>query len=190
MNEHAMALCRGKKMTVYQLCVTALMAAVMCILGPASIPIGEIPVTLTNLVIYLAVYLLGVKFGTLSCLVYLLLGLAGLPVFSGYAGGLAKFAGPTGGYLVGFLFMAFISGLFIEKHTHNQLWCITGMIFGSVVMYLFGTVWYVVLTKCSFGTALAVCVLPFLIGDLLKIVIAAFVGRQLRRRLIQADLIR
>ena len=96
--------------TVYQLCFVALMAAVMCFMGPLSIPIGEVPVSFTNLIIYLSVYLLGMKMGTASCIVYLLLGMVGLPVFSGYSGGMAKLAGPTGGYLIGFIFMALICG--------------------------------------------------------------------------------
>ena len=96
--------------SIYQLTTCALMVALMCVLGPMSIPIGPVPVSFTNLVIYLAVYLLGMKGATISCLVYLLLGAVGLPVFSGYQGGLAKLTGPTGGYLVGFILMALICG--------------------------------------------------------------------------------
>ena len=84
-----------KKLTTYQMAVTALMAAVMCVLGPLSVPIGAIPISLTNLVICFSAWLLGPKFGTLSVAVYLALGAVGLPVFSGYGAGLAKLAGPT-----------------------------------------------------------------------------------------------
>ncbi|MFR3344509.1 MAG: biotin transporter BioY [Anaerobutyricum sp.] len=83
----------------------AIMAALMCILGPMSIPIGAVPISFTNLVIYLTVYLLGAKKGCISYLIYMLLGVVGLPVFSGYTGGIAKLAGPTGGYLVGFILL-------------------------------------------------------------------------------------
>ena len=75
------------------------MAAVTCILAPLSVPIGPVPISLTNFAIYLSLYLLDWKKGTLSYLIYLLLGLVGLPVFSGFTGGLAKLAGPTGGYI-------------------------------------------------------------------------------------------
>lgn len=117
-----------KKLTTYQMAVTALMAAVMCVLGPLSVPIGAIPISLTNLVICFSAWLLGPKFGTLSVAVYLALGAVGLPVFSGYGAGLAKLAGPTGGYLVGYLLMAFIGGLFIEKSNGSpvvpaSVWC-------------------------------------------------------------------
>lgn len=189
MKEQTVPLYQSKRITIYQLCVTALMAAVMCILGPMSVPIGAIPVSLTNLVIYLSVYLLGAKLGTLSCIVYLLLGMAGLPVFSGYSGGLARLAGPTGGYLAGFVFMAFISGLFIEKSSASLVWSVTGMILGTGVLYLFGTVWYVILTDCPVAVALAACVQPFVIFDLIKIALATFAGRRVRGRLIQAGLI-
>ena len=94
------------KLSVYQMAAAALMTAVLCVLGPLSIPIGPVPISLTNFVIYITLYLLGTKLGTLSYCIYLLLGTAGLPIFSGYSGGLAKLAGPTGGYLVGFIAMA------------------------------------------------------------------------------------
>lgn len=85
---------------------TALMTAVTCILAPLSVPIGPVPISFTNLAIYLSLYLLDWKRGTLSYFLYLLIGFAGLPVFSGFTGGVAKLAGPTGGYIVGFIPMA------------------------------------------------------------------------------------
>lgn len=99
--------------------VTALMAAVTCILAPLSVPIGPVPISLTNFAIYLSLYLLDWKKGTLSYLIYLLLGLVGLPVFSGFTGGLAKLAGPTGGYIIGFIPMAIIAGIVIDKFTNH-----------------------------------------------------------------------
>ena len=99
----------------YEITMTALMAAVTCILAPLSIPIGPVPISFTNLAIYLSLYLLGWKRGTISYLIYLLLGLVGLPVFSGFTGGPAKLAGPTGGYIIGFIVMAVIAGLVIDN---------------------------------------------------------------------------
>ena len=87
----------------YEITITALMTAVTCILAPMSIPIGPVPISFTNLAIYLSLYLLGWKKGTISYLIYLLIGLVGLPVFSGFTGGPAKLAGPTGGYIIGFI---------------------------------------------------------------------------------------
>ena len=124
-----------KKQKMYQLTTCALMAALMCILGPMSIPIGPIPVSFTNFVIFLSVYLLGVKGATISYLVYLLLGAVGLPVFSGYQGGLAKLAGPTGGYLVGFILTALISGVVLERFHAHAVATILGMMVSMVAAY-------------------------------------------------------
>ena len=178
-----------KKSSIYHMTVCALMAAAMCVLGPMSIPIGAIPISLTNLVICLTVCLLGMRWGTVSVLVYLLLGACGLPVFSGYSGGLAKFAGPTGGYLIGDILLALIAGFFVVKFGYKIGWNIVGMALGTVVLYVFGTAWFVVLMKCSIWTALTQCVFPFLVFDALKIVFAALVGSVVRKQLIKANLI-
>ena len=123
-----------RKTSTYAMVVTALMAAVTCILAPLSVPIGPVPISLTNLAIYLSLYLLDWKKGTLSYLIYLLLGLVGLPVFSGFTGGLAKLAGPTGGYIIGFIPMAIIAGIVIDKF--SQRWIqILGMIVGTAICY-------------------------------------------------------
>ena len=103
---------KDKKLTTYQMAVTAVMAAVLCVLGPLTVPIGAVPISLANFVICLTAWLLGPKFGTLSVVIYLVLGAIGIPVFSGYGAGLAKLAGPTGGYLVGYLLLAFICIIF------------------------------------------------------------------------------
>lgn len=177
-------------MTTYQLAVTALMAAVMCVLGPLSVPIGEVPISLTNLVICFAVWLLGAKFGTLSVLVYLLLGAVGLPVFSAYSGGLAKLAGPTGGYLIGFLPMAFIGGLVIEKTKGQPVLSGLGLAAGIAVSYAFGTAWFVFQMGCELSYALAICVYPFIAFDLAKVVVTVLAGGVVRKRLVEAKLLR
>ena len=120
---------KEKKFTVYQLCFMALMAAVTCILAPLAIPIGPIPISLTNLVVYFTVYVIGLKAGTCSYCLYVLLGVVGLPVFSGYVGGPAKIAGPTGGYIVGFVLMALIGGYVIEKTNRNMVLVIIAWIY-------------------------------------------------------------
>lgn len=177
-------------LSIRQMAAIALMSALMCLLGPLSIPIGAVPISLTNFVIYLAVFLLGAKLGAISCFVYLLLGTAGLPVFSGYSGGLAKLAGPTGGYLVGFIFMALISGAFIQKNRGKTALSILGMTLGTLVAYLFGTVWFVMEARCSIWYALTVCVFPFFIGDAVKILIASKTGPLIQRSLRAAGLVK
>ena len=158
----------------------ALFAALTCVLAPFSISIGPVPISLTNLVIYFSLYVLGWQRATITYLVYLLLGLVGLPVFSGFEGGVGKLAGPTGGYLTGFIFMAIISGLFVKMKEDevilNRVLGIAGMILGTLVVYAFGTAWYCYSTGTGLSAALALCVIPFIPGDLVKIIVAAVVA--------------
>ena len=179
---------KTQKTNTRQLTLVGVMAAVTCILGPLSLPIGIIPISLTNLVIYFAVYVLGRKRATLSYIVYLFIGLIGLPVFSGFSGGFTKLFGPTGGYLIGFIFMAFISGIFIDKFSNKIYICFLGMILGTIATYIFGTAWLAYQAHLTFNAALAVGVLPFIPGDLVKMVIASFIGPQIRKRLISSGL--
>lgn len=169
----------------YRLALIGVMTAILCILGPLSIPLpfSPVPLSLTNFAVLLAVFLLGWKWGTVSCGIYLLLGLVGVPVFSGFSGGIAKLLGPTGGYLVGFLFLAVISGLFVEKIEQARLLVAAGMALGMLVDYLFGTLWLAILMKLSFGQALMMGVVPYLAGDMVKLIVALLLGSALRRRL-------
>ena len=164
-----------------QITLIGLMTAVICILGPLSIPLpfSPVPITLTNLAIFFAIYLLKIKGGTICLLVYLCLGTAGLPVFSGFSGGLGKLAGPTGGYLIGFLFLALIQGFFMEHIPGQRLSSILGMIIGLAVCYTFGTVWLAGQMSLSFSAALSAGVIPYLPGDILKIIAAAIIGPKL-----------
>ena len=166
----------------------ALSTSIMCILGPFTLPIGPVPISFTNLAIYLALYMLGWKRGTISYLVYVLIGLAGLPVFSSYGSGFAKLFGPTGGYIIGFIFMAVIAGLFIDKFTANNYLCITGMAFGMIVCYAFGTSWLAYAAHMKMPAAIAAGIIPFIIGDSIKIILASFVGANIRKQLIKAKL--
>lgn len=179
------------KNSTKQLTLIALMAAVICILGPLSIPLpGElVPISLTNLAIYFILYILGMKCGTISYLIYLLIGLVGVPVFSGFSGGVGKLFGPTGGYLLGFIFLAIIAGIFIDRWPDKWYLCLVGMIAGTAVCYLFGTVWLACQAGYSFKAALWAGVIPFIPGDLLKIVLAMLLGSQIRKRLKKAELV-
>ena len=178
-----------KKMSVKTIAVIGVLTAVTCILAPLSIPIGDVPISLTNLVIYFGLYILGTRRETVSYIVYLLIGLVGVPVFSGFTAGPAKMFGPTGGYLIGFIPMAVIAGIFIEKSGRKLVLGMIGMILGTIVCYLFGTGWLAYQAGMTFYQALAAGVLPFIVGDLVKMVICAVVGPQIRRRLEQAGLV-
>lgn len=155
-----------------------LITSILCVLSPLSLPIGIVPISLTNLVIFLSCYVVGMKRTVLCVFLYLLIGLAGFPVFSGFSGGLTKLLGPTGGYLFGFIFMAWIAGYFIEKHLRYQL---IGMILGASICSLIGTFWLSFVTNLSLTTAIGLGVTPFIVGDLIKILIAMFIGPKLKR---------
>ena len=169
--------------SVYSMTVMALMTAVTCILAPMSVPIGPIPVSLTNLVLCFSIILLGKKKATISFFIYLLIGCVGVPVFSGFTGGVGRLVGPTGGYLIGFLFLAWIGGIYEEKYTGKPLWYAVGMVLGTICLYAFGTIWYLILMKTDLWSALTVCVFPFLIFDAVKILLACTLGETIRRRL-------
>lgn len=184
-----------------QLALCAVMAAVMCVLAPISIPIGPISLTGGTLAIYLAAYLLGGAWGTAATLVYLLLGFVGLPVFSNYMGGAERLAGPTGGYLVGYLPMAFLAGTVVSWSLRRfggqgkrgavlaaavQL---LGLAAATAVLYAFGTAWYCFQAKVTVAEALAVCVIRFIPFDLAKMAAALAIGAPIRNRLDRAGLL-
>ncbi|MDD7408956.1 MAG: biotin transporter BioY [Anaerovoracaceae bacterium] len=181
----------AKNNNVVNLTFTALMAALICICGPLSLPlpISPVPISLTNLAIYFTVMLIGWKRGTVAYIVYLLIGLVGVPVFSAFTGGPGKLLGPTGGYLIGFIFMTIIAGLFVEKFEGKYVMYFVGMILGTIVTYIFGTAWLAFQAHMGFKAALFAGVIPFIPGDLAKMVIAVFVGGAIRKRLQKARIL-
>lgn len=160
----------------------SLMTSITCIIAPfsISIPISPVPISFTNLILYISIFILGWKFATASLCIYLLLGVVGLPVFSGFTGGPAKLVGPTGGYLIGFLFLTIISGYIIEKSGGNRILELISLVIGTSICYLFGTLWLSLLMNLTFMQGLATGVLPYLFGDALKIIAAVIIGPILR----------
>ena len=171
----------NQKIKTKQMVLIALMTAVTCVLGPLSIPLpfSPVPISLTNFAIFLAIFVLGMKNGTISFIIYLLLGAVGVPVFSSFRGGFQVLAGPTGGYLIGFIFLALIMGFALEHFDRKLVPTIIGMIIGMAVCYAFGTVWLAKLLSLSFKEGLMMGVIPYLPGDAAKIIIAAIVGPKL-----------
>ena len=175
---------RQPAFTSHNMAVTAAMASVICILGPLSIaiPISPVPISFTNLAVCFSIYVLGWKLGTISYLLYLLIGLAGIPVFSGFTSGFIKLAGPTGGYLIGFIFMAIICGLVIESTT-NPVLQFLGLVSGFAVNDLFGTIWLCHVAHLSFVQGLWAGVIPYIPGDLIKIILVICSGPHIRKRI-------
>jgi len=179
------------KGNIYFITSCAIVTALMCIFGPMSVPIGVIPISLTNLVIYFAIYILGWKGSTASYIVYILLGLVGLPVFSGFQGGPAKIVGPTGGYLLGFIFITLIAGFTFDK-TKGKVRIpatILAMIVSTAITYFFGTAWFMAQTQNDLATSLGLCVFPFIPFDLAKMVIATLIGMPVRSALVKSGMI-
>lgn len=178
-------------MNTKRIALIGLMTAVLCVLGPVSfpLPISPVPISLGVLGVLLAVYLLGMKWGTVSCLIYLLIGLVGVPVFTGFSGGIGKVLGPTGGYLIGYIFLSLITGFFIGKWPTKWPLHLVGMILGTTVMYLFGTLWLGYLMKCTFLEALWMGVILYIPADLVKMAITLSLGGLVRRQLMKAGLV-
>ena len=174
-----------KKLTTKDMVYIAMFACLMAICAWISIP-GQIPFTLQTMGVFLAVGLLGGRRGTLAILVYVLMGAVGLPVFSGFAGGVGKLLGATGGYIVGFLFSALIMWA-MEAIPGKKKWVLpVSMVLGLLACYAFGTAWFlVVYTKSkgaiSLAAVLGMCVIPYIIPDAIKIACALVLTKILKR---------
>ena len=140
-------------------------------------------------VLYLIPYLVGWKRATVATLVYILLGTAGVPVFSNFGAGLAKVAGPTGGYIVGYLPLVLISGLFVHLFPAKRWGQLAGMVLGTAVLYALGTAWFCIQSGKALAAALALCVFPFLLGDATKMAVSIAFGPMIRARMEKAGLL-
>lgn len=174
-----------KKMKTLDMVYIALFACLMAICSWISIP-GQIPFTLQTMGVFLAIGLLGGKRGTLAVLVYILMGAVGLPVFSGFTGGIGRLLGMTGGYIVGFLASALVMWA-MEALLGKKKWVLAvSMVVGLLVCYAFGTAWFIVVYTGSkgaitLGAVLGMCVIPYLIPDAVKIAVALVLTGILKR---------
>lgn len=159
----------------------AIFAALICVAAPYAIPMpGLVPISLGTFAIYLTGAMLGGKRGAVAVCVYILLGTVGLPVFTGFAGGFAKLLGPTGGYIVGYIPLVLLTGIFSDMPSKKHWTMPVGMVLGTAVMYAFGTVWFMIMNGSPLGAALMGCVVPFLIGDTIKIALSTVIAVPLR----------
>lgn len=169
------------KQKTARLAFCGLFAALSAALSPLSISIGPIPIGFVHISLFLSAGLLGKKYGTVSQLVFVMLGVVGIPVFSGFHGGIGVLAGPTGGFIVGYIGCVFVTALLIERFGTSLKALFPAMYAGWVVTYALGLPWYMfVMNVDSVGAALSACVLPFLPGDLIKTVLCAFLIKRLR----------
>lgn len=168
---------------IHLMCIIAIFTALMCVLSPISIPIEPVAITLATFVVYLLGAVFSWKISLPIVLLYLLLGMAGMPIFSKFQGGLQVLAGPTGGFLIGYIPCALIEALIVGRGK-KKIWVYpVAMIVGTIVLYAFGTGWFLIYGKGNygFGKAMMLCVVPFLPGDALKIALATLAGFRLRK---------
>ena len=169
--------------------LTAMLTALLCIVGPLTLALGPIPLSLTTAVLMLTALLMPPGSAVLCCVLYLLMGLIGLPVFSGFTGGLGALAGPTGGFLLGYLPLTALCSV-LSQRTGKRGWHALIFAAGTLILYAMGTAWYAWQTASSLPAAAAVCVLPFLPGDAIKIIAVVHGGNAVKTRLKKAGLLR
>lgn len=161
------------------------MAAFISICSWISIPVGEVPITLQTFGVFAAVGLLGGKLGTISVLIYVLLGTAGVPVFAGFSGGIGILVCNSGGYISGFIAASLVVWA-MEHLFGNKLFIqVVSMAVGMIVCYLFGTIWFILAYThtsgaVSFMTVLGWCVFPFILPDAVKIACAVILTRRIK----------
>ena len=171
-----------KKFTVKSIVLCAMFAALCCATAPISIPLpGGVPITLQTAAVFLAALLLGPLYGFVAVLVYVLLGAVGLPVFAGFSGGIGSLVGMSGGFIMSWPFAALLAGFIYFKFGRNKKGVvkyaemIVAMLLGSVVIYVVGLTQFIFLTKMSIQASLLACMVPFIPGDLLKMVLVAII---------------
>lgn len=170
---------RTGKTTVLDMVYIALSAALIAVCSQISIP-TEIPFTLQTLAVFITAGLLGTTRGSISVIVYILLGLVGVPVFANFSGGAGALFGMTGGYIIGFIFTALAVGLITRFFGKGIISLAVSMVIGLFLCYAFGTAWFMVVYGNSFGAislmeALGLCVFPYLIFDAAKIAVSIVV---------------
>ena len=158
-------------------------AAVIAVFSQLTLPLGIIPLTGQTFAVGLAVTVLGRRTGTYAILIYLLLGLIGIPVFTGMKAGISVLFGPTGGYLVGFIINGLVTGTILEKTAFTKFWSVLANIIGAMLTLVFGTIWLKIYGGTGWLQAFQGGFIPFILPGVIKAVLAAYVGIIIRKRL-------
>lgn len=177
---------KSSKFRLIDMIYMGMSAAIIAVCSWIAIPVGSIPITLQTMAVCIVAGLFGWKRGTLSVIVYILLGAIGVPVFAGFKAGIGVLGGPTGGYIIGFIFTAIIVGLACEKSNFKIWVCVLSMVIGILVCYAFGTAWFYFAFVNSDSPktildVLALCVFPYLIPDAVKIALASVLVNRLHK---------
>lgn len=173
--------CKRTRLSAADLALPAVFTALIAVCSWISIPLGPVPFTLQTLAVLLCGGLLGVRRALYAMITYTVLGAVGIPVFSGFSGGLAT---PTSGFVIGFIFTAWITALIAGRWGRSVPVLLAGMFLGNLACYVFGIPWFMALYfstagPISLGSALSACMVPFIIPDLIKIFLAAVLTNRL-----------
>ena len=170
----------------------AIFAAILCVFSVMTIPIGPVPISMGLFGIMIAAGILGLKRGTIAVAVFILIGAVGVPVFTGFRGGIAPLAGPTGGYIWGYVPMTALIGLLTLK-TPQSKWLtmlryFLAFLAGAALCYAMGTVQFMLVQDTDFAAALGICVIPFIPFDIAKALAASYISYAVRRALTKAGI--
>ncbi|MFI3210362.1 MAG: biotin transporter BioY [Peptostreptococcaceae bacterium] len=165
------------------LVLCSLFASITVICAQISLPIGSVPFTLQVFSVMLVSLLFDKNKSFISILVYVLIGAIGLPVFANLTGGFGILFGPTGGYILSLPICAYVVSSLNEKFSKNNFQTFLIMVFGLLIVYLFGTSQFMLITKNDLLTSLSLCVLPFVIFDLIKIIMAIYISKIISKKL-------
>ncbi|MBR5114271.1 MAG: biotin transporter BioY [Oscillospiraceae bacterium] len=174
-------------MAVRKMTAAALGAVLIIICSWLTVPFA-VPFTMQTFAVFCVLILLGGKLGTASIGLFVLMGLVGLPVFSGFRGGVGVLLGPTGGYIIGFIFAGLLY-MMLEPAAEKSKWIRAAVLAGGLALcYAVGTLWFLVVarrggTDYGLGKVLAICVLPYILPDLAKLWLAMFVGGRLKGKI-------
>ena len=185
-NKQTSAVSKSRRKSSSQLrdmVLISLFAALIAVCSQITIP-TTVPFTLQTLAIFITGNVLGLKRGTASILVYILLGAVGLPVFAQFKSGFSALIGPTGGYIIGFIATIVIVGFFRDRFGSKLIINIIAMLLGCIACYIFGTIWFIIVYNQTTGgmdllKALHICVIPFLLFDACKIGAAAIISNRI-----------
>lgn len=170
-------------MKLNMLISSALCASIIVVLSQITIPLPIVPITGQTLAVGIVATILGARYGTISVLLYILLGTIGLPVFAGFSSGIGIIAGPTGGYILGFIPAAYVTGWYIERIGYNYFHGAIANILGAGITLLFGMIQLKYILQISWLTAFTTGVVPFIFVGILKAVLAAWIGVKIRHQL-------
>lgn len=176
-----------QKISTRTLVLTALFTALTAVLAQIQLPLGPVPFNLAVFGAYLAGMMLPQLSAAGSMLIYLMLAFIGVPVLAGFTGGPGILFGKTGGYVLGYVLIAFCTAVAAKKG--KTIVTAMGMLLGLFGCYALGTIWFMVITGTGLGQSLAWCVFPFIIPDIGKAVCAYLLGKVLSKRLTQARIL-